>query len=111
MDATNRGKVGQEVGGEVPVIRAERERVFDSQIAFGCAGPAARWIPAPRLVPAIDLAEIGGGRGIECVEHKVRINQAHQVTERVMDQGIIGLPGGDQVNVPEGLVGGIERVG
>src|ERR1039458_9009312 len=43
--------------------------------------------------------------------HHVSVLQVHQVTDGVMHQRIIGLPGGGQVNVPEGLIGSIEGIG
>jgi len=95
MDAAKPSEIGQWVGGEVPVIRAKHQRVFDGQIKRCCAVAGAVGIPAPRLVAIIDRAEIREGQGSGGgVEHRVwrQGGVTGEVTEHVMHQRIIGLP-------------------
>src|ERR1035437_4136023 len=98
----------------------DQQGVFDPQIALRYTRArrtrALERIPSPRRVPCIQRAEVirrSGSSGRELVNHHVvsSVLQVHQVTDGVMHERIIGLPGGGQENVPEGLIGCVEGIG
>ncbi len=119
VDPARPARIREFVGREIPVVRTPLRPpqggngVLELNLiaaADGTGGTAAR--PAPWLIALIDPAQIHGGlAAAELVEHQIGLHQINQVAGGVMHQRIIGLPGGNQVNVPERLERGMEGVG
>ena len=98
MDASKPANVRQFVGWEFPIGRPPDHRIFERDIEQSHARTVPLQARRPRLITLVDLADIVQRRVLGNKIDVIGFFEIREVTDGVVDERIVGLPGGMLIN-------------